>query len=297
MRTLPPLGSLRAFEAAARLESFKRAAAELGVTPTAISHQIRQLESDLGFELFRRTPRKVTLTEEGRALFAPLRTAFDGMEEAVAALRRRPARQVATLSATAAFTARLLVPRVARFRARFPGWDLRLLAADGPVDLDAGAADAAIRYGAGPYPGLDTVDLMPECFAPVCAPHLGIAGPADLAATTLIHVENPVYTAVAAMPGWAEFAQAAGLRELDTSRGVSLNDEGGAIQAAIAGQGIALLSLPLLAAELASGVLVQPFGPVLEGQRYRFVAPARRAGHPAVAVLREWVTEEFGAGR
>ncbi|MBS9476548.1 LysR substrate-binding domain-containing protein [Ancylobacter radicis] len=296
MRRLPPLAALRAFEAAGRLESFKRAAAELGVTPTAISHQIRQLEAELGVALFHRQTRKVALTEEGRALHGPVRLGFDTMAEAVDRLRHRPARQVATLSATVAFTARLLVPRAARFRARFPGWDLRLHAADEPVDLAAGEADAAIRYGAGPYPGLQAEDLMAERFAPVCAPHLGIATPDDLAHATLIHTESLSFAPQASVPSWRRFADIAGLRGLDVAGGISLNDESSAIQAAIAGQGIALVSLTLVAAELATGILTQPFGPILEGLRYRFLAPARSSERPATQVLRQWVSEEFAAG-
>lgn len=114
MRRLPSLGALRAFEAAARHGSFKRAAAELGVTPTAISHQVRQLEDDLRVALFDRQVRKVVLTADGDALYPALQRAFDTMAESVAAVRQRPLRRVATLSATVAFTAKLLVPHVAR---------------------------------------------------------------------------------------------------------------------------------------------------------------------------------------
>lgn len=294
MRSLPSLGALRAFEAAARLESFKRAAAELAVTPTAISHQIRQLEAELGLALFLRQTRRVVLTDEGRSLFIAVRQGFDGMEAAVGSLRRRSSRQVATLSATVAFTARILVPRAARFRTRFPGWDLRLHAADDPVDLAAGEADAAIRYGAGPYPGFDALMLMSDCFAPVCAPRLGISAPEDLTQATLIHTETLPFAPQASVPSWSRFAAEAGLGWLDTSAGLSLNDESSAIQAAIAGQGIALVSLALVAPELAGGMLVQPFGPTLEGLSYRFLAPAGRAASPAAAVLRQWVSEEFG---
>ncbi|MBS7540753.1 LysR substrate-binding domain-containing protein [Ancylobacter lacus] len=293
-RPLPPLTALRTFEAAARLESFKRAAAELGVTPTAVSHHIRRLEADLGVVLFHRATRRVTLTEEGRALHGPVRQGFEAMAEAVARLRRRPVRQVATLSATLAFTARLLVPRVARFRARFPGWDLRLTATDEPVDLLAGEADAAIRYGAGPYPGLEAVDLMADRFAPACAPHLGIRTPADLGRATLIHVDPLAFAPGASVPSWRHFAARAGLKGLDSAGGIAFNDEGSAIQAAIAGQGIALVSLVLAAGEIERGTLVCPFGPTLEGLTYRFVAPGG-GGRPAAQVLRQWVTEEFAA--
>ena len=293
MRRLPPLSSLRAFEAAARQESFKLAANELGVTPTAISHQVRQLEADLGVPLFVRQTRKVALTPEGRALLGPLRASFDAMAEAVESLRHRPARRVATLSAIAAFTARLLVPRVARFRACNPGWDLRLHASDGLVDLHAGEADAAIRYGPGSYPGLTTVPLMQERFAPVCSVHLPLRRPEDLRGATLIHIDELPQAIEMSLPTWDAWAAKAGLPGLDTDSSVSMNDESSAIQAVIAGQGVALLSLTLVAAELASGALIQPFGPVIEGLHYNLVYPTDRANQPAVAILRDWVTNEL----
>jgi LysR family glycine cleavage system transcriptional activator len=291
MRRLPPLRSLRAFEAAARQGSFKRAAAELGVTPTAISHQIRQLEAGLGVSLFRRKTRQVVLSAEGRALYPQLRQAFDMMADAVAATRR-PTRAVATLSATVAFTARLLVPRAAGFRRLNPGWDLRLHASDDPVDLNAGEADAAIRYGLGPYPGLDARPVLADSFAPVCSPHLHLDGPADLAVSNLIHFEwGPA--ARLSVPTWRSWARAADLAgRLDPEAGIVFSDENSAIQAAIAGQGVALLSLALVAAELASGALVQPFGPTLPGLRYDFVCPAGAEALPAVAVLRRWLAAD-----
>jgi LysR family transcriptional regulator, glycine cleavage system transcriptional activator len=291
MRRLPPLGSLRAFEAAARRQSFKDAAAELGVTPTAISHQIRQLEAGLGVALFARQTRKVVLTAEGSALYPPLRQALDAMAEAVEAVKRQPPRRVATLSATVAFTARLLVPQAASFRTLHPGWDLRLHASDDPVDLQAGEADAAIRYGRGHYRGLTALHLLTDSFAPVCSPHALVGEPNDLLGSTLIHFEWAVGNA--SMPTWRAWAEHAGNSALDPDAGITFNDENSAIQAAIAGQGVALLSSALVAAELASGALIQPFGPVLEGLRYDLVYPARAETRPAVAVLRSWVMSEL----
>jgi LysR family transcriptional regulator, glycine cleavage system transcriptional activator len=293
MRRLPPLGSLRAFEAAARRGSFKDAAAELGVTPTAISHQIRQLEAGLGVALFARQTRKVVLTAEGSALYPPLRQALDAMAEAVEAVKRQPARRVATLSATVAFTARLLVPQAASFRTLHPGWDLRLHASDDPVDLQAGEADAAIRYGRGHYPGLTALHLLTDSFAPVCSPHALVSEPSDLLGTTLIHFEWAVGNA--SMPTWRAWAKHAGISALDPDAGITFNDENSAIQATIAGQGVALLSSALVAAELASGALIQPFGPVLEGLRYDLVYPSGAETRPAVAVLRSWVTTELAS--
>lgn len=295
-RRLPPLGSLRAFEAAARHQSFKDAAAELGVTPTAISHQVRQLEAGLGVALFERHTRRVTLTAAGGALFPALCRALDGMAEAVEAVRDRPARQVATLSATVAFTAKLLVPRAGSFRAAHPGWDLRLHASDDAVDLAAGEADAAIRYGDGRYPGLAAVPLLADEFAPLCSPRLGLTAPEDLPGVTLIHFEWRPRARKESIPTWGSWVakaalECAGLDRLDPESGITFNDEASAIDAVVAGQGVALLSTALVVRELAAGALVRPFGPNLPGLRYDLVYPQGTETRPAVAVLREWVTQ------
>lgn len=294
MRRLPPLGALRAFEAAARRLSFKRAAEELGVTPTAVSHQIRHLEDWLGVALFARGPRKVALTDVGSALAPALTRALDAMAEAVDAVRHRPTRRVATLSATVAFTAKLLVPRAARFRELNPGWDLRLHASDDPVDLGGGEADAAIRYGLGVGdPDLARLPLMTDRFAPVASPRLGLRNRQDIADHALIHFDWRVGGG-ATVPSWRGWADAAGVKPFDRPGGVTFNDETSAILAAVAGQGVALLSLVLVEAELVSGALVQPFGPVLDGWRYDFVHPRGGEARPAVAALKAWVEAEFG---
>lgn len=295
MRRLPPLGALRAFEAAARHESFKRAAEELGVTPTAISHQIRLLEADVGAPLFARRVRRVVLTSEGRLLRPGIQSAFETMIEAVAALRR-PVRRQATLSATFAFTARLLVPRVATFRERFPDLDLRLHASDDPADLSAGVADAAIRYGSGHYPGLAAVALFRDRFGPVCDPSIGVRSPGDLARATLIHFEWGAAARKQDAPTWQLWAERAGLATFDTRAGITFSDEASAIRAAIAGQGVALVSYALVAVELETGALVSPFGPSLEGLCYDFVFPHKAESKASVVALRDWVTEQFGPG-
>lgn len=173
MRDLPPLSALRAFEAAARHLSFKKAAEELAVTPTAISHQVRQLEEWLGQQLFERHVRRVALTREGRELFPSLREGFDLMIRGIDALRTPPSQEVLTLSSTVAFTSKWLVPRVPAFRAACPGLDLRLHASDDAVDLRAGGVDLAIRYGRGVHAGLRSELLLQDRFAPVCSPRTG----------------------------------------------------------------------------------------------------------------------------
>lgn len=296
MRRLPPLASLRTFEAAARQESFKKAAAELGVTATAVSHQIRQLEAYLDVSLFERQTRRVRLTVEGRSLYPALRVALDAMADAVETVRKRPRRRIATLSATVAFTAKLLVPRVATLRNLHPGWDLRLHASDDTVDLNAGDADAAIRYGLGHYAGMTALPLLTDRFAPVCSPRLPVYEPIDLPSAALLHFDWGPIASTVDVPNWRSWARRAGVEHLDPDSGISFNDESSAIQAAIAGQGVALLSLSLVADELASGVLVQPFGPIMEGLKFSFVYPEGAENRPAVAVLKDWVLAEFAEG-
>lgn len=296
MRSLPSLASLRAFEAAARCESFKLAAAELGVTPTAISHQIKSLETEVGMRLFTRKAREIALTPDGLALYLDLRIAFDSMAESIARLRRpQNRRQTATLSATVALTSRLLVPRAEAFRARSPGWDLRLHASDRPADLCGGEADAAIRCGGGQYKGQVATPLFTDRYAPVCSPRLDIRRPKHLDGTALIHREWGPHASGPRLPSWRRWVEERGAKSVDPESGVVAADEESAIRAAVAGQGAALASLPLVAAELASGALVQPFGPVLEGLQYDFVHPLGAEDRPAVAMLREWVTAEFAA--
>ncbi|ALN78470.1 transcriptional regulator GcvA [Lysobacter antibioticus] len=288
-RRLPPLGSLRAFEAAARLHSFKRAAEELSVTPTAISHQIRALEAQIGVRLFERQTRRVAMTAEAALLYPVLRDGFDAFAEAIAAIAARRQRRALTLSATLSFTAKWLVPRVASFRAAYPDLDLRLHASDDPVDLHGGVADAAIRYGRGPYPGLVAEALIENRFAPVCSPRLGLRRAEDLRAQSLLHSEwrHPTEDT----PTWQAWCARAGLAGLDVEAGLRFTDESHAIQAAIAGHGVALLSLALVADDLAAGTLVQPFGPVLEGYPHWFVRPDTP---PSVEVLalRDWLRSE-----
>lgn len=292
-RRLPPLAALRAFEAAARHLSFKRAAQELFVTPTAVSHQIRVLEEDLGVKLFERRTRQVVMTAEAQALYPVLRDGFDAFARAIEGLTRRPDRAAVTLSATRAFTARWLVPRIAGFQRAHPDVDLRLLATDEVVDLAAGAADLAIRYGRGPHAGLAAEPLLVDRFAPVAHPSIGLLTPADLARATLIHFEWS--KADPENPTWPRWYQAAGLGAREGPAGLFFTDESHAIQATLAGHGAGLLSLTLLSAELESGTLAQPFGPVLDGMTYWLVQAPDRPPTEAAAALCAWLRAECAA--
>lgn len=289
LRRFPPLSALRAFEAAARHGSFKQAAQELAVTPTAVSHQIKALEEYTGLALFERRTRKVMLTDAGAQLYPVLRDGFDAFANVLERLTRRSTRAQITISATVAFTARRLVPRVAAFRSLYPQIDLNLQASDDVMDLATSGVDIAIRYGAGPYPGFDVVPLFADRFAPVFNPMLKVTTVADLTQRPLIefqwrrrHPDNPT---------WIRWFAAAGLPEPKEPQLLSFSDESHAIQAAVAGQGIALVSLALVEDELAAGHLVQPFGPSIAGFRHHLLTREGEDDEVVIATA-QWLRGE-----
>lgn len=290
MRKLPPLATLRAFEAAARHLSFKRAAEELAVTPTAISHQIRLLEETLGQQLFERRTRCVIMTPAAQTLYTPLRDSFDAIVQAVERVSAIKAASTVTLTATTVFTSKWLAPRVASFRERFPGINLRLLASEDVIDLRSGAADIAVRYGAGTYPGCRSQLLFQEMFAPVCSPHLNVRTPADLEGHALIHSEWRQQDE--STPTWQRWYVEAGLPYQRAGSDVVFTDETHAIQAAVAGQGIALAGVTLVADELTAGNLSVPFGPMLTGRGFYLVIPDNHLDDGNVEAVREWLTGE-----
>lgn len=293
MRRLPPLTALRAFEAAARHASFKRAAEELSLSPTAISHQVRQLEDRLGLALFERQPRQVVLTEAGRRLYPVLRDGFDAAAATIEALQSAPPRPLLTISTTRAFAARWLVPRLGDFAAAEPDIALHVHASDESVDLRRERVDLAVRYGGGRYPGLHSERLLPGRFAPVCSPALGIRTPADLRNQPLIRFAWRVRHA--ATPDWPRWLREAGLPDDAGLAGPMFSDESHAIQAAIAGQGIALASLPMVADELAQQRLVVPFGPVLDADDFHLVWVPAASSSPALLRVRQWLQAQARA--
>ncbi|WP_394824810.1 transcriptional regulator GcvA [Pendulispora albinea] len=289
-RHLPSLSALQAFEAAARHLSVKRAAEELAVTPTAVSHQLRRLELDLGVRLFHRRPRQLLITEEGQRLYPVLRDGFDAFAKAIRSLARSE-RKAIVLSATQAFAARWLLPRMAQFRARFPDFTLHLHASDDVVDLRAREVDVAIRYGHGNYPGLAVESLFADTFFPVCSPALKVRKPADLRARPLLHFEwrrtGPK------TPTWGRWLKKAGIERKDTPSDVVFSEESHAIAAAIAGHGVALLSSLLVQDELTRGTLIRPFGPSLPGFHYHLVHLPETASEAGVVAIRTWLREEL----
>lgn len=288
-RRIPSLSALRAFEAAARWRSFKRAADELAVTATAVSHRIRSLEEEIGCRLFVRKTRAVDLTPEGRSLYGAVREGFETIASGVERLRQR-ARPLVKLSTTPAFAAKWLVPRLATFQAQHPDIDIHVHASNRPIDLSAGTIDIAIRYGQGRYERMKSTLLLQDRFAPVASPTLNVASAADVGSRTLIHFdwEQPLPVDLT----WAAWARAARLPELNTEAGIRYSDESHAIQAAVAGQGVALLSLVLIEQELKQRVLEARLEPVLEGLAYYIVRPERATHDSASAIVEGWLIQQ-----
>jgi LysR family transcriptional regulator, glycine cleavage system transcriptional activator len=293
MRKLPPLGGLRCFEAAARHMSFKSAAAELSVTPTAISHQIRLLERYCGHPLFRRRPRPLSLTEAGARLFPVLRDGLDGFASAIATVKRDGDKQPLRVTTTNAFASCWLVPRLSRWRKRRPGVPLEVIGTDAVLDLGAGDADVAIRIAAGmPTDGVAT-ELFKDQFVPVCSPRLLSPGAhlkraADLRGQVLIHWYWPPHIPNA--PTWQRWLAAARKRwrdvpDLSEMEHLNFREELHAIDAVIAGQGIGICSDVLVAHELQTGTLVNALNLALPGYGFYLV---RRHSHPRQNVIEDF---------
>lgn len=295
-RRLPPLNALRAFEAAARHLSLTKAAAELHVTPGAISQQVKTLEDYLGVQLFRRLNKALLLTEAGQASLPALRDAFDRLAQAVETLRARDAEQPLTVSVAPSFGAKWLVPRLDRFREAHPGINVRIDASNRLVDLVREGVDIGIRYGMGNYPGMRVDPLLSEEVFPVCAPRLlkgphPLAVPADLRWHTLLHIDW--VSGFETWPDWRMWLLSAGVSDIDPTHGPRFSHASMAIQAAIEGHGVTLGGSVLVEDDLAAGRLVKPFQvscPV--AFRYYLASPAAMANHPRVAAFREWIIAE-----
>lgn len=301
MRRLPPLKSLQAFEAAARWLSFSKAADELFVTPAAISQQIRQLEDYLGIPLFRRLTRAVQLTEEARAVLPLVTEGFDRLAEAVERLAREEETGLLTVSSAPTFAAKWLLHRLPEFTAAHPGIDVRLDATLELRDFDRSGIDVSIRLGLGDYPGLFVARVFDEEVSPVCSPAL-LAGPvplrtpADLKNHRLLHVEWSVLTVPP--PDWEMWTRAAGVEGINVKHGPRFTVESMAIEAAINGSGVALISHSAVAGDLAAGRLVRPFDFVLRTDLgYWLVCPHAHMRRAKVKVFCDWLLAEAARDR
>jgi len=298
---LPALGALRTFEAAARHLSFTRAADELGVTPAAVSHLVRELEDRLRVRLFRRTSRVVQLTPAGEILRGAVAEALAGIGRAVARLRETDGKPRLSVTTTPSFAIKWLVPRLNKFLERVPDADVRIDVSRTPIDFDREDMDIGVRFGTGDYQGLRVDRLFAEAVVPVCSPKLmrgkrPLRHPRDLRHHTLIHVDWQASGET--WPTWQMWMLAAGLTGVDASRGIHFGHGMLAIQAAVDGQGVALGDASLAEADLAAGRLVRPFELTLKAPprfAYWIVTPQRTAEHPLVRAFRDWLLSEAAA--
>ena len=290
VQRLPPLNALRAFEAAARHLSFTKAAEELHVTQSAISHQVKLLEEYLGMKLFRRLNRALVLTDEGQLYLPPVMRVFDQLYEATKRLTENEARGRLTVSILPSFAVRWLVPRLGQFMKLYPELDVRLVPSLELVDFVRDEVDLGIRYGRGHYPGLRVDRLMTEDVFPVCSPELlkgehPLKQPQDLKHHVLMHDDEH--------GEWRTWLLSAGVKDVDPARGPTFTDSSMLIQAAVAGQGVALARGALAADDLASGALIRPFTLSLPVEyAYYIVSPEDAADRPKVSAFREWLLQE-----
>jgi LysR family glycine cleavage system transcriptional activator len=297
-RRLPPLNALRAFEAAARHLNFSRAADELSVTPGAVSQQIQNLEDYVGASLFKRTPRGLLLTDAAQTALPALREAFDRLAEAASLLTAAVDGRRLTLTAPPSFAAKWLVPRLGRFEASHPQVDVWLSADMELVDFGVGDVDLAVRYGAGPYPGLEAVRLMHETVIPVMSPELNAATPlerpADLARHVLLHDGSP--DADDSCPDWQMWLAARGVKGVDGARGPRFNQSSLVIEAALSGRGVALAKRTLAQDDLDAGRLVAPMAITTSVDfAYYVVHPKAKGRLPQVKAFVAWILGEAAA--
>ncbi|MBR0798667.1 transcriptional regulator GcvA [Bradyrhizobium jicamae] len=288
---LPSLNGLRAFEAAARHMSFTLAASELNVTQTAISHQIRRLEEELGVRLFVRQNRSLSLTAEAVEYLPGVRAAFNDLRLATDRLLRRDDDHVLTVSTLASLAAKWLLPRLSAFQEAHPGIDVRITTSTGLVDFQRDKVDAAIRYGRGQWSGLRSDWLMADELFPVCSPSLlqgskPLKCPEDLKDHVLLH------TSGANTDDWRLWLTAAGLpTDISRQPGLTFDLTFVTVQAAIDGIGVAMGRTSYVRDDIAKGRLVVPFKIALPADAgFYLVSPQGRADSPKLAAFRDWLS-------
>jgi LysR family glycine cleavage system transcriptional activator len=286
-RRLPPLNSLKCFEAAGRLLSFTGAARELSVTQAAISHQIKVIEEYLGFPLFVRYPRRLALTEQGKALLPEVIEAFDRVSLAIGALGKEVHSNLLSVRLAPSFAAKWLSPRLKYFWLQYPEIDLCLFHAHAAVDFEREEINIAVTYGKGDWSGVVADKLLSLDFFPVCSPAFmhndkPLTDIDNLRYYSLLHDAN--------YECWRDWIKLANLPAMDAEKGTIIDDTNVLIQAAIDGQGIALGSTTFVEEHLDSGKLIKPFDIVLLNEfSYYVVCPQSHLKNPAVVAFKEWL--------
>jgi LysR family transcriptional regulator of beta-lactamase len=286
MRATIPLNALRAFEAAARHLSFTRAADELCVTQTAISHQVKGLEARLGVSLFRRSNRGLKLTDEGLALAPTLFETFGAIDRLFDQFEAGGVQEVLTVSAVGTFVVGALLERLPAFRIAHPLIDLRLLTNNNKVDVVAEGLDFAIRFGDGAWHACEAQLICSAPMSPLCAPQLAerLQEPADLLRLPLLRSYRP--------QDWLNWFRAAGLDAVNV-RGPLFDSSLIMAQAAIRGGGVALAPHALFRRELDSGQLVRPFAIEADTDGYWLTWLKSRSPSPAMQAFRDWLASMY----
>jgi LysR family glycine cleavage system transcriptional activator len=297
MRKLPPLRALHAFEAAARHLSFGAAAEELGVTPTAISHQIRQLEETCGVKLFQRRPRPLLLTGAGARLYPALRNGFDALASAVTLLTEKDLLAPLRVTSTNAFASKWLVPRLPKWREENPAVPLEIIGTDAVLDLRTGAADVAIRHSRRPPLDFVVHEVFRDVYVPVCSPHLlehygRIERASDLLRLPLIHFDWMNHDPEP--PAWRQWLTVAqsidpDFKPLEKAWDLSFREELHAIDAVVGGQGVAILSDVIVSNELKSGLLVKAHPLSLPGYGFYLVSMAHSSRASVIEAFSAWM--------
>jgi LysR family glycine cleavage system transcriptional activator len=299
MRFVPGTRALRTLAAAGKHLNFTRAADELGLTPAAVSHQIKEIEDQLGVTLFTRTSRSIRLTEAGSALVDASVDALDVLNRAVSRARKL-SRGTALLKVTldAQFASKWLMRRIDGFRKLHADIELRFDISYEVRDFDLDDVDVAIRFGMGKYPGLRADRLFDNMIIPVCSPRLLASGPPlkvprDLFHHTLVHIEWSQQGVT--WPNWRMWMAAAGVDDFDDSRSVVFTTSSDAVQAAIDGSAVALADFAMVANDLSEGRLVRPFDLGIRVSRefaYFLVYPKNAADDPRIVAFRAWILDE-----
>ncbi len=286
-KRLPPLNALRVFDAAARHLSFTKAAEELFVTQAAVSHQIKSLEDFLGLKLFRRRNRSLLLTEEGQSYYLDIKEIFSSINDATRKLQARSAKGALTVSLPPSFAIQWLVPRLSSFNSAYPGIDVRIQAIDREEEKLADDVDVAIFYGRGNWPGVRTERLYAEYLLPVCSPSLlmgdhALKVPGDLAYHTLLHDTS--------RRDWLAYTRQLGLQHINVQQGPIFSHSAMVVQAAVHGQGIALVNNVMAQTEIEAGRLVCPFNDVLVSKNaFYLVCHDSQAELGKIAAFRQWI--------
>jgi LysR family glycine cleavage system transcriptional activator len=289
-RRLPSLNAVRAFEAAARHESFTRAAEELCVTQGAVSHQVKALETEFGLKLFNRERQRLVITESGREYLNVVRDAFDRIALGTERLLQRQNSGVLTVSTSPDFAAKWLVHRLGRFAEAFPEIELRVSATLHHVDFAREDIDLAVRHGDGHWTGLHVTRLCSEELFPVRSPRLATGArplnrPADLLGFPLLHLDDRTT--------WATWLDAAGVGDARALHGPVMNRASMVIDAAVDGQGVTLARTTLAAWDLINGRLIRPFALAMPlAKSYWIVGPKASAALPKIVTFREWLLAE-----